>query len=128
MDSDLSFLQRVAVKKARKVVTRLFSEHSVEDVEKSILAGSSLVKSEAPDEYREWLEENGEDYEWLVRKYARPERVWGWLRNPEWAEDDETKENLTEIADTIVETPGGKQWFEEQVYDAWRMAGIEPPE
>lgn len=122
------FVQNMAEKKIREVVTEMFDTHDIEEVRKSILAGSSLVESETPEKYREWLEENGSQYEHIIRSYAHPDKVWGWMTEPDWASSDETVEDLNELVDVIENTPGGKKWFVTQVYDLWEMAGVNPPD
>jgi len=125
---DAGFIERMVINKARQTVTEVFGEFSTDDVQHAIMVDAPLVKNRAPEEYTEKLERRGSNYEGIFEKYVHPDVVWEWLEDPSWAPAEDVEADLRELRDTIEGTPGGKEWFADQIYDVWEMAGLEPPE
>lgn len=126
-DDGAGLIDRLIIDQARKTITEVFGEFEPDDVRHAIMADSPLVKNRAPEPYVDQLQRRGQNYEHVFRGYVHPDTVWGWLVDTSWAPTSDVEQELHEFRAAIEETPGGKEWFEDQVYDVWEIAGIDPP-
>lgn len=124
---DVGFLGQMVFRRIRQGITDALTRYDSDDLRNYVLTEYNVVENELPDRARAALENNGQQYEHLIRDHLHPENVYDWVSNPQWAPTDDAREELRECAETLESTPGADEWLTEQVYTVWVIAGIDPP-
>lgn len=112
----------------RNRVVRIFAETDPSTLQNYILTDYDLVKNDTPPKVRNVLGNIGPQFSEEIQQLVTPERVLGWLENPEeWMDVQQYPDRAADIRECyqiIKNTPGGEEWLEEQCIAVYEIAGV----
>lgn len=112
----------------RTRVVRILSQRDPSTLQNYILTDYALVENDTPPKVRNVLGNIGPQFSEEIQELVTPERVLGWLEEPEeWmdvAEHPERAADIRECYQIIKNTPGGEEWLEEQCIAVYEIAGV----